>query len=108
MRPALLAHTDRIGYIPAWDEQRRLADPRLAQQRDPLAGVQGDKIEGAGSDLAEEILTRATLAASLTGLVSRTYDGTTAATLSAAPLSATAPLSAKSFGSSARNSSRSL
>jgi hypothetical protein len=26
MRPALLAHTDRIGYIPAWDEQRRLAD----------------------------------------------------------------------------------
>ena len=26
MRPALLARTDRIGYIPAWDEQRRLAD----------------------------------------------------------------------------------
>ncbi len=26
MRPALLAHTERIGYIEAWDEQRRLAD----------------------------------------------------------------------------------
>lgn len=26
MRPALLAQTDRIGYIAAWDEQRRLAD----------------------------------------------------------------------------------
>ncbi len=25
-RPALLARTDRIGYIEAWDEQRRLAD----------------------------------------------------------------------------------
>ena len=25
-RPALLARTERIGYIPAWDEQRRLAD----------------------------------------------------------------------------------
>lgn len=26
MRPALLARTERIGYIEAWDEQRRLAD----------------------------------------------------------------------------------
>lgn len=26
MRPALLASTERIGYIEAWDEQRRLAD----------------------------------------------------------------------------------
>ncbi len=25
-RPAVLARTERIGYIPAWDEQRRLAD----------------------------------------------------------------------------------
>ena len=25
MRPALLARTERIGYIEAWDEQRRLA-----------------------------------------------------------------------------------
>ena len=26
MQPALVARTERIGYVEAWDEQRRLAD----------------------------------------------------------------------------------
>jgi lipoyl(octanoyl) transferase len=37
MRPALLARTGRVGYIEAWDEQRRLADLVRAGDSPPVA-----------------------------------------------------------------------